>query len=894
MTETEERKYKSAKDNYKRVQDMISRRDAINYYPNNPVILPGGIRPVPDKVVLDIGKYRKLETGKRKRNATSDEFRNDGSLGESQEEEFRRRYLQPLRQREQTDASLIDEWMHGRPRLAENKYISLQTTLNRTKISHSIRSVQLAELVSKMERRILHGSNEDEEDKVHNDYKGSFGASAGTALLLPQRRKNRKMADNSDTSVSTVGRMQNLETTSHHTISPHQELAKDISMMESNDSDQTPQDVEIDFFAASPLRQPTTTDIAMASNYDAVEDKQGDTHEKPSFIFVPPDDSGIFGNHVMESPIKHTSHPRHQEKVFTCKAAPENSGAETPASNRFMYNDHMVPLFAFEMDNRIRSKCQNIPESLSWLLNDPDYSLRAHETVTQKWDALFKSGDYSLKALEEALKHVSRKKHSNIINAHTSQSIGSCDLFESNGKMGHLGYEQAGDSREKYTALTTNRLDHVERNDRAASAVNGEDDDDEFEFDLGELDLDDNTEILINRYRENEALQQTHIESITADKVQQRYNENDTQCNAQSRGPKIPVTNVTESDDDCYEIDLADLDLTMLENKFDLEGGYIPAERSPPFRLVHNMPEIITLSSDSDASGSDDHVSETYPMVGSPVDVPGLDEPSYIPSTPKAQIRTSQMITNAQAGTNRNNLEQSPLLEISDSGSSPNEIRRASLNTQPILMRRNTNTTRRNRILYSSPTEKASSPLQNLHSDTLADMAEDESHHTQILAARKNRLHHAQAHRHNPFLDMEASESGDTASSDVDDEMRSSFLDSFIDDNTITSKSDTNSPMSSNRPPTNMYAVYRQSLISPDQTEGNGTAKNIFRGTKRPRYLQRVLENLDGRNMEEQDSEQGSSIYGGKSEQLTSEVCPDSQYSIASVHSGDQDDSDFM
>ncbi|KAH8556665.1 P-loop containing nucleoside triphosphate hydrolase protein, partial [Umbelopsis sp. PMI_123] len=54
LTELEERKYKQAKDNYKRVQDMIARRDAISYYPFNPVILPSGIRPVPAKTMLSI------------------------------------------------------------------------------------------------------------------------------------------------------------------------------------------------------------------------------------------------------------------------------------------------------------------------------------------------------------------------------------------------------------------------------------------------------------------------------------------------------------------------------------------------------------------------------------------------------------------------------------------------------------------------------------------------------------------------------------------------------------------------------------------------------------------------------------------------------------------------
>jgi hypothetical protein len=91
-----------------------------------------------------------------------------------------------------------------------------------------------------------------------------------------------------------------------------------------------------------------------------------------------------------------------------------------------------------------------------------------------------------------------------------------------------------------------------------------------------------------------------------------------------------------------------------------------------------------------------------------------------------------------------------------------------------------------------------------------------------------------------------------------------------------------------------MYAVYRQSLISPDEKERAGISKNIFNNTTRPRYLQRVLDNLGYANEEDDQNEQNSETYTSNSEQLTSEAFPESQVSIASAAPEDGDDSDFM
>lgn len=899
LTESENRKYNQAKDNYKRVQDMISRRDAINYYPHNPVILPGGIRPAPDKVVLNIGEYQKQQSGKRKRNGIVDQFCDDGTLGESQEEEFRRRYLQPLRQIQQSDSNVIDEWMHHRRRLAENKYTPLQTTLSSSKIPHSYRSVQFVALVSKMERRIVRGLTGDRRDECDDDLEDGSGMSGGNTLLLPRRQKGRKTSDTIP-SVPSVDPVSDLKISPHRAASPPPpQSSHDSGMEDNNTSVQYPEDMDMDIALDPSLYQPsppriTETSMTDTCNINSVERIQDDAHDKPSFIFVPPEDSCIFGNHVMESPIKQASHQRFPEKRKGAGDTFKISDHETASDTRFAFNDQMVPIFAFEMKNRIRPSLSAIPEHLSWLSDDPQYSAKAREIVVEKWRTLYNSGEHSLQQLDKALRNVILEKQQ--FNVKLSQPPLPRDTLSLFGwSRDEMQFDEGDTNSKQISKQMPNaaRVEDIEKDRCTTETAHQEkDEDDDFEFDLGELELDDSTELLINRGSQREPHFETHVQPTSVAIVTHHTGKKDIPSSVE-QGLVSPADSIIDSQDDSFEFDLADLDLTMLENKIDMEGGYAPAERSPPFRPVHNLPDIITLSSDSDASSIGDYEGENNQLAGSQTSYKSQTINFEIPATPAKQIRYSQ--TNNAIPAKMDHMETvNPLtFHTSDTHSSSHDVEQSMVNSQPIT-RRNIRA-KRQRVLYSSPTENsASSPIRPLPSEALVDTIESRTPPRHRNAIRSHHSNGAQFRKRNPFFDLEASESGEGASSDADEEERSSFLDSFIDDNTIGSKSVTESPRSNLLSPPNMYAVYRQSLISPDQKERAGISKNIFNNTTRPRYLQRFLDNLGYANEEDDQNEQNSESYTSNSEQLTSEAFPESQVSIASAAPEDGDDSDFM
>jgi hypothetical protein len=878
---------------------MISRRDAINYYPHNPIILPGGIRPAPDKVVLNIGEYQKQQSGKRKRNGIVDQFCDDGTLGESQEEEFRRRYLQPLRLIQQSDSSVIDEWMHHRRRLAENKYTPLQTTLSSSKIPHSYRSVQFVALVSKMERRIVRGLTGDGRDECDDDLEDGSGMSGGNTLLLPQRQKGRKTSDTIP-SVPSVDPVNDLKIPPRRAAPPPPPQSSHDSGMEDNKTSvQYPEDIDMDIPLDTSLYQPspphiTETSMTDTCNINSVERIQDDAHDKPSFIFVPPEDSCIFGNHVMESPIKQASYQLSPEKRKGADDTFKMSDHETANDTRFAFNDQMVPIFAFEEKNRIRPSLSAIPEHLSWLSGDPQYSAKAREIVVEKWRTLYNSGEHSLQQLDMALRNVILEKQQ--FNVKLSQPPLPSDTLPGFGwSRDGMQFDQGDTNCKQISKQMSNaaKAEDIEKDRCSTETAHQEkDEDDDFEFDLGELELDDSTELLINRGSQREPHFETHVQPTCVTIVAHQTGKNDIPSSVE-QGPVSPADSIIDSQDDSFEFDLADLDLTILENKIDMEGGYAPAERSPPFRPVHNLPDIITLSSDSDASSIGDYEGENNQLAGSQTSYKSQIINFEIPATPAKQIRYSQ--TNNAIPAKMDRMETiSPLtFHTSDTHSSSHDVEQSMLNSQPIT-RRNIRA-KRQRVLYSSPTENsASSPIRPLPSEALVDTIESSTPPRHRNAIRSHHSNSAQFRKRNPFFDLEASESGEGASSDADEEERSSFLDSFIDDNTIGSKSVTESPRSNLLSPPNMYAVYRQSLISPDEKERAGISKNIFNNTTRPRYLQRVLDKLGHAHEEDDQNEQNSETYTSNSEQLTSEAFPESQVSIASAAPEDGDDSDFM
>ncbi|KAG2188360.1 hypothetical protein INT44_001113, partial [Umbelopsis vinacea] len=884
LTELEERKYKQAKDNYKRVQDMIARRDAINYYPFNPVILPNGIKPVPAKTVLNIGEYKKPEIGKRKRNQTVDEFRSDGTLGDSQDDEFRRRYLQPLRKNDQTDISILSEWMHPRKRLIENKYTPLQTTLSNAKIPHSFRTVQFVSLVSKMERRILHGlrrSSQNENDDDDFDMTSSLPTTS--KLLIPKRRKNLKSLDDSRVEIVPTPVAQEAE--------PAPSLQNDSPRQDEFNEDELelPDDILQDVIMTpdiSPVRTPQRPLlIGDKPNTDVAEGSQDGVHDKPSFVIISSDDNGIFGKDFMESPIKPVN--KTHTELATPAPAYHDEKASTAASShmKFTFNDRIVPVYPFEAEGNLNTVGKVATSRATALLRPTPYSSRGHSVLLSRWSILSRQNGKSRMAIEEALQQylskgykatgktfaVRKDEMRNIVEEYDDDMD-----FDDN-----FDYQADEDAPLLPNGTRTDNQQDDSKSKQAEYMYFANGDGDEFDDDLFDLSSDE----------DHKGLAMSH------EKQPNQLSKNDaTASNTKSNGLDVLVNsnpsrdNLSDSDEDCLEFDFAELDLTILENKLDMEGGYTLAERSPPFRSVKNYAEVIALSSDSDTPVQDDNSRRSDDVMYDEDEVLRYIEDDEISGMHLASLPAEPSQKVKEFGGKPE--DSSLLAESLEHGPSSSNVETTSQKTSPIN-HKHAHAQRRQRILYSSQTDDASSPhVRPEQTNALAPSRSHSSPPSRRIAPKVHLPKSAHFRQRNPFLDLEASESGEGASSDMEDDQRSSFMDSFIDDNTIGSSSTANSPNTNRQASTNMYAIYRQSLISPEQKGSNGS-NNIFNHTNRPRYLRRVLENLD--NAEEEEDSLDLTEPSERTERLLTTDQPTSQNSQASdsAHIINSYDSDF-
>jgi hypothetical protein len=874
---------------------MIARRDAISYYPFNPVILPSGIRPVPAKTMLSIGEYKKPETGKRKRHKTVDEFRNDGTLGDSQEDEFTRRYLHPLRKNDQSDASILSEWMHSRKRLTESKYTPLQTMLTTSQISHSFRTVQFVSLVSKMERRILqrlHGHSQDKSNP--DDFEDFSGTAPSSTLLIPRRKKNLKSMDDSGPDLISVPAVQAAEPATLSSVQTQQGESPYYNM---EIADEFLQDEIIMASDISLQHSPLLSRIVDTSIPTATEESQEGVHEKPSFVFISPEESGIFGKHLVESPIKPTTRPRPQEATRLSTSDTNKVVNEVQSDTKFAFNDYIVPVYDFEMENNINS----VPTVASnWRTSLPraiQYSTNGHQVLLKRWSAISNQDDNALVALQEALQGVLAKGYKPSGRTYAMQKQGmlyvdmeyddDMDFEYNDDNYSHKDNDSVLSA--KYAGISESKEETKNREAHTQFFHNGDDFLDDI-YDLEYVTSDEGNGNIIGRCNnESESrAQPTQVAINGAGANKPESTKLDSQPKSTYR-----VGNVSESDEDCLEFDFGELDLTILENKLDLEGGYTPAERSPPLSSVQNYPDIITLSSESDASVNNDIfrrdervVSNQHPDIAASQQASMKAEPVSI-----KQSQTMKKVAEERANSADISEDASLVMDALEHGNPLSNLDTSSQKTSPIKFK-NSAAQRRQRVLYSSQTEDASSsPIRPTHTTTLK-VTDSNS----ACSVTKGRLHNgSQFRKRNPFLDLEASESGEGVSSDIEDDLRSSFMDSFIDDNTIGSSSITNSPNANRSHSTNMYAVYRQSLMSPEQTGNNGS-NNIFNHTNRPRYLQRVLENLDYVEEEEEEDSLDLTEPSEHTENLiaTDEPASRNSQTSNSVHFANSYDSDFM
>ncbi|KAG0174207.1 hypothetical protein DFQ28_000025 [Apophysomyces sp. BC1034] len=185
MTEQEERKYQNAKDAYRRVQDIIARRDTLQYYKENPCILPENYKPTCCRKTLKIGTYTKPTTGRTKKNASETDsdskINTDGTLKEEALQSFIESF-QDVGEVLTIEQVTNRHWPIQHPLKTSLKYIPLHSRLSSHKhVGHSRRTLQYANLVNKMERRIL--KNDD-----MSDHSVELSSPVDSHMVLPQRQ----------------------------------------------------------------------------------------------------------------------------------------------------------------------------------------------------------------------------------------------------------------------------------------------------------------------------------------------------------------------------------------------------------------------------------------------------------------------------------------------------------------------------------------------------------------------------------------------------------------------------------------------------------------------------------------------------------------------------------
>ncbi|KAI7853500.1 hypothetical protein BDC45DRAFT_557762 [Circinella umbellata] len=190
MTETEERKYRSAKESYNQVQSAISRGGNLEYFKQNPSVLPANYHPVWRKKRFTIGTFIASASSAtaRKKRKTIAVVNSDGLLTEDAQMEF----LSKL------DVSTVQEafdkyWPKRDIIRRAQKYLPMNTKpLIHHRVGHSRRTMQFIQLYNKIEQRILHGADADMNDYGQEKHEEGQEPepTVGNTLYLPRRNKN--------------------------------------------------------------------------------------------------------------------------------------------------------------------------------------------------------------------------------------------------------------------------------------------------------------------------------------------------------------------------------------------------------------------------------------------------------------------------------------------------------------------------------------------------------------------------------------------------------------------------------------------------------------------------------------------------------------------------------
>ncbi|KAL0582160.1 hypothetical protein ABG067_008085, partial [Albugo candida] len=201
MTESEEKKFTQAKETYSRVQKLISQGVHLNYFKSDPSIIPPNYRPAICRKKLDIGTYVLSDIKKRRRTtvAASANVTSDGIMNEATERQFVRSVCDDVNLFKNLSQAMNRYWPVKSLTKSLNKYVPLQTVAKPTRrVSHSSRTLQLVQLVEKMENRILFPDKEIDFSipklKPKTQTKLVLPSKAST-LKLPSKRKKPTRAE---------------------------------------------------------------------------------------------------------------------------------------------------------------------------------------------------------------------------------------------------------------------------------------------------------------------------------------------------------------------------------------------------------------------------------------------------------------------------------------------------------------------------------------------------------------------------------------------------------------------------------------------------------------------------------------------------------------------------
>lgn len=183
MTESEEKKFRRAKDSYTRIQAIVARGGStLPFYKDDPSVLPANYRPVCRKERLTIGTFLKPSNAKKRGKIV----RPDGVLIEDVAQEFLASFFDSNGLPYDNMQAVFDTY-YPKSDVRERalKYLPKNTHLGPThRVGHSTRTVRFVKHIAKMENRILYDGRSDAGDDISDILPGTR-----EQLLLPLRSR---------------------------------------------------------------------------------------------------------------------------------------------------------------------------------------------------------------------------------------------------------------------------------------------------------------------------------------------------------------------------------------------------------------------------------------------------------------------------------------------------------------------------------------------------------------------------------------------------------------------------------------------------------------------------------------------------------------------------------